>query len=206
VFPLVMGYVDEVSTKFFGPHAKALRSRFGMVKEGEVRLHFEMSQSNVQILALVIDDPQYFGWYDSPLMADDAATLCTLPSMYRTTLTGDKGVATFSIRSTEKYSVILVLCDEIPTPTNFHVRVEMVNPTVEGNGWNYLPIERVLTRRLLLGNFIAYLCMFLSLLGQFYYSKYFSFHLPVSRSLGRNLSSGYIMLFSSMSLSPPWDP
>jgi hypothetical protein len=174
--PLVMGYVDEINTKFFGPHAKALRSRFGMVKEGEVRLHYRMSESDVKILALVIDDPQYFGWYDSLLRADDAVTLCTLPSMYRTTLIGN-GTVAYSIRSTEKYSVILVLCDEIPTPTNFHVQVEMVNPTVEEDGWNYLPIERVLTLRLLMGKLIAYLCMLLSLLGQFYYSKYPPFFL-----------------------------
>jgi hypothetical protein len=164
------GYVDEISTHLSDATVKRVRNRFGMAKEAEVRIRYRLSRDDVNVLALVIDDPQYFGWYQTRLNSKDVDRICSLPSMFRAVLSGN-GSISYSIRATDKYSVLLVLCDDLSLPVDLFARVEMVNPTIEQDGWSHLPIEKVQTLRLWLGNFLAFLCMTLVLMGQVYFSK-----------------------------------
>jgi hypothetical protein len=163
-------YVDKVSTQLSDATVKRVRNRFGMAKQAEVRIHYHIARDNVNVLALVIDDPQYFGWYQSPISSNDISTICSLPSMFRTVLSGN-GSISYSIRATDKYSVLLVLCEGLSDPVDFFARVEMVNPTINLDGWSHLPIEKVQTLRLWLGNFIGFLGMTLILMGQFYFTR-----------------------------------
>lgn len=170
LFSMVTAYIDKRHDKFHDPFAETLRSRFGLVKEGEIRIDYSIEDNNVNLIVLIVDDQQYFGWYDVPLSSNDASTICTLPSAYREIIHGN-GTIRYTVPSTDKYYVILALCNKISSSSSFHATVEMMNPAVDHSGWNYLPIERVLMLRIYIGDFTAFLCLLIVLLGQFYYTK-----------------------------------
>lgn len=167
---VITAYVDERHEKFQEPTAKTLRSRFGLVEGGEIRIDYRLSDDEVNLLVLIVNDHQYFGWYDVPLRDNDASTICGLPSIYREMISGN-GTIRYPIPSTDKYCLVLASCNQLTSPVSFHATVEMMNPAVDHDGWNYLPIERVILLRLFIGDFVAFFCLFIVLLGQLYFTK-----------------------------------
>lgn len=170
-FSFCLCYIDKYSNKLNEPSFRIIRKRFGMVKEGEITIKYSLSVININILAVIIDDMQYYNWYELSISSRNTLKLCNLPSMARYNLYNN-GSVTYQIKSTDRYTVLLLLCDEYKPGFQLHATIEMVNPTISHDSWNYLPIQQVSLVRLSLGNVLGFVLMLLLLLGQFYFSKY----------------------------------
>jgi hypothetical protein len=103
----------------------------------------------------------------------NAATVCNRPSELRYHITTASGNTTYTARSTERYSVLLLNCRETKAnnPIDVKVKVSMENLRPERNEISHLAIEEVMVPRILEGEILIYTFMLLGLVGQFFFFK-----------------------------------
>ena len=167
-----------------------------MIKESKIHITYHLSthqeveqgigeegeEEEVNLLGIILNDKQYYGWYDIPISENNINKLCFLPSIIRFQLYQNNTLE-YQIESTERYTILFLLCQEYPSEVHLEATIEMINPTINQQDWNHLPIEEVVFIRLYMASFLGYLILFIVSIGQIHLSKYFLSFFFLSRLL-----------------------
>lgn len=166
------------SSEYIGTY---LQKSFGMATGGLIHLDYSVMPTNVSAsfssyaLFLIVTEKQRTSWYDKisdSSLADNIDQYCTQPSMLRRRLFGNGTINFFLSNSIghDRFTAIFLQCrkgtEENPTIT--HLSLQMKNAQPHSDEYSHMPIEEVMTVRVLEGEIIVYCLLLLGLIGQIY--------------------------------------